>query len=243
MDLSMGLAAVVGLGAALIIMYAVLRKYTYPQVEEPFFSDPTLFILFTVGLVEGTLLFVLYTYLWPYYVMPGIGFVIAILFGAIAEMAKLITMNLKRFVGKSDSIFYGFGLGLGMGAALAFGTIYYWCNGISGMDAVSVILVVAIAMQFLLLNVGTGTMIGEGVARHRPMEFVFKAVLIDAVCQLLTVPFYMTSEAWVMYLSVAISMAVVVYVFYRTIYLNLPKVVDDVLQMYGKKRNDIPGLK
>ena len=52
MDMSMGIAGAIALGAALILMYVVLRKYTYPAVEQPFFSDPSLFILFTVGLIE-----------------------------------------------------------------------------------------------------------------------------------------------------------------------------------------------
>ena len=51
MDMSMGIAGAAALGAALVLMYVVLRKYTYPAVEQPFFSDPSLFILFTVGLI------------------------------------------------------------------------------------------------------------------------------------------------------------------------------------------------
>ena len=243
MDMSMGLAALVGLGAALVVMYVVLRKYTYPAVEEPFFSDPRLFMLFTVGLVEGTILFVVYTYLWEYYTIPGVGLLVAILFGAIMELAKLVTMNLKRFVGVSDSIFYGFGLGLGMGAAMAFGTIYYWCNGLDGVDVVSVAIIVVIAMQSLFLNTSTGTMMGEGIARRRPMEFLIKNILINAICQVLVVPFYMGNSELLMYLSVSVSAVAVGYVFYRTIYVKLPMVVDDVLKMNGKTRNDIPGLK
>ena len=63
MDTALAIAAVIGLGSALVVMYAVLRNYTYPKIEEPFFSDPTLFKLFTLGLFEGTLIFVLYTYI------------------------------------------------------------------------------------------------------------------------------------------------------------------------------------
>ena len=41
MDMSMGIAGAVALGGALALMYVVLRKYTYPAVEQPFFSDPS----------------------------------------------------------------------------------------------------------------------------------------------------------------------------------------------------------
>ena len=243
MEASMGLAGLIGLGAALIVMYVVLKRYTYPSVEEPFFSDPRLFMLFAVGLVEGTILFVLYTYLWTFYAIPGMGLLVAILFGAIVELAKLVTMNLKRFVGFSDSIFYGFGLGLGIGAAMAFGTIYYWCKGLDISDVASVVIIVVIAMQALFLNTSTGTMMGEGVARRRPMEFVLKNILINAICQVLVVPFYMGNNEWIMYIAVIASAIVVGYVFYKTIYVKLPMVVDDVLKMNGKTRNDIPGMK
>ena len=39
MDATMGIAGAVALGAALVLMYVVLRKYTYPAVEQPFFSE------------------------------------------------------------------------------------------------------------------------------------------------------------------------------------------------------------
>ena len=54
MDLQFGLAMVLGIGPALILMYVILRNYTYPRVEQPFFSDPAFFGLFMVGLVIGS---------------------------------------------------------------------------------------------------------------------------------------------------------------------------------------------
>ena len=53
MDLNFGLAALIGIAPAMILMYAVLRKYTYPAVEKPFFSDPYFFGLFVVGMIAG----------------------------------------------------------------------------------------------------------------------------------------------------------------------------------------------
>jgi len=75
------------------------------------------------------------------------------------------------------------------------------------------------------------------------MEFVLKNILINAICQVLVVPFYMGNNEWIMYIAVIASAIVVGYVFYKTIYVKLPMVVDDVLKMNGKTRNDIPGLK
>ena len=112
MDITMGLAGAIALGAALVVMYVVLRRYTYPAVEQPFFSDPSLFFLFTIGLIEGTILFVAYTYVFPWYTVSGLGLIVAILFGVVTELVKLVTLNLRRYSGKSDTVFYGFGLGV-----------------------------------------------------------------------------------------------------------------------------------
>ena len=200
MDTGLALAALIGLGSALVLMYAVLRNYTYPKIEEPFFSDPTLFKIFTVGLFEGTLLFVLYTYLWQLFTVVGLGFVVAILFGAIIEFAKLVTLNLKRFSGISDTIFYGFGLGLGLGAAMAFGMIYYWLKG--ELDVTSTIMVVMLALQYLLLGAANGVVVGEGVARRKPMEFTLQAVLYSAAFHLIIIPFYMETDViWIKYVA------------------------------------------
>lgn len=242
MDTGLALAALIGLGSALVLMYAVLRNYTYPKIEEPFFSDPTLFKIFTVGLFEGTLLFVLYTYLWQLFTVVGLGFVVAILFGAIIEFAKLVTLNLKRFSGISDTIFYGFGLGLGLGAAMAFGMIYYWLKG--ELDVTSTIMVVMLALQYLLLGAANGVVVGEGVARRKPMEFTLQAVLYSAAFHLIIIPFYMETDViWIKYVALIAASALAVFIFYRAIYRILPKVVDDVLKMNGKTRNDIYGLK
>ena len=242
MDTGLALAALIGLGSALVLMYAVLRNYTYPKIEKPFFSDPTLFKIFTVGLFEGTLLFVLYTYLWQLFTVVGLGFVVAILFGAIIEFAKLVTLNLKRFSGISDTIFYGFGLGLGLGAAMAFGMIYYWLKG--ELDVTSTIMVVMLALQYLLLGAANGVVVGEGVARRKPMEFTLQAVLYSAAFHLIIIPFYMETDViWIKYVALIAASALAVFIFYRAIYRRLPKVVDDVLKMNGKTRNDIYGLK
>ena len=242
MDTGLALAALIGLGSALVLMYAVLRNYTYPKIEEPFFSDPTLFKIFTVGLFEGTLLFVLYTYLWQLFTVVGLGFVVAILFGAIIEFAKLVTLNLKRFSGISDTIFYGFGLGLGLGAAMAFGMIYYWLKG--ELDVTSTIMVVMLALQYLLLGAANGVVVGEGVARRKPMEFTLQAVLYSAAFHLIIIPFYMETDViWIKYVALIAASALAVFIFYRAIYRRLPKVVDDVLKMNGKTRNDVYGLK
>lgn len=241
MDISMALAGVAALAPALLLMYFVLKKYTYPKVEEPFFSDPSLFMLFAVGLVEGTILFVAYTYLRDWW---G-SIIVAVLIGAIMEIVKLVSLNLKRYNGKSDSIFYGFGLGIGMGAAIAFGMSYYITSIITkdggAMDAASWIMIAVFILMYIFLNSATGTIIGEGIARYKPWEFFMQAVLVNVACQLLMIPTFtsLTSGTvgyYLSYLAMAASLGLAIFFFYRTVYKKLPLVVGDVLKSQGKKR-------
>lgn len=245
MDATMGIAGAFALGVALLLMYIVLRKYTYPAVEQPFFSDPSLFILFTVGLIEGTILLVAYTYVLPWYTIPGLGFVVAILFGAVTELVKLVTLNLRRYAGKSDTVFYGFGLGLGMGAAFGFGLIYYLTSR-SETDVASWIVVMVLALQSIFLHAGTGIRVGEGVARKRTTEFLMLALFVDIAYQLLMVPtftFNINDPIYIVsYITMVLALVLVAVNLYIMVWKKLPGIIDDILKGQGKKRNDIPGL-
>ena len=245
MDMTMGIAGAIALGAALVLMYVVLRKYTYPAVEQPFFSDPSLFILFTVGLIEGTILFVVYTHLFLWYTVAGLGLLVAILFGAVTELVKLVTLNLRRFSGKSDTVFYGFGLGLGLGAAMGFGLIYYLTSR-SEMDTASWMIVIVLALQNIFLHAGTGIRVGEGVARRRTMEFLMLALFVDVAFQVLMTPTFTFSPSegiYVLtYFTLAAALVLVVVNLYIMVWKKLPRIIDEILKSEGKKRNDIPGL-
>ena len=100
MEILMLAAAVMAFAPTLILMYAILRKYTYPAVEQPFFSDPTFFILFTIALVAGTILFAVYTWVW-------VSILYAILFAVVEILVIVVVFNLKRFRGKVGYRVYG----------------------------------------------------------------------------------------------------------------------------------------
>jgi hypothetical protein len=238
METNMIIAAVLGLGAALALMYIVLRKYTYPAVEQPFFSDPSFFGLFTVGLVAGTGIFVGYTFF-----NEGGGWgsiVIAILFALIFELAKLVVLNLKRYHGKSDTVFYGFGLGIGVGGAFVFGFIFYG-SSIEGLPAGSWMLFAVIAVQTVLIHSATGMTIGEGIARRRPFEFLLQALIISVAYQLLISQMFVNGQSEMMvYAFLILSFLLAFGYFYHIVYMKLPVVIREVLRMEGKSRKDIP---
>jgi len=235
MDFMMAAAAILGIGPALALMYLVLRKYTYPAVESPFFSDPTFFSLFVVGLVSGTLIFVGYTFFtWgSLFVAAG--------FALIFEFAKLVVLNLKRFHGKSDTIFYGYGVGLGLGCTMAFGFIFYISSqttkvfGDIGMG--SWIVLIVIGMTYILLQSAAGTTIGEGIARKRPWEFFFQALFVSLIVQLLLLPSYTSGTAGeiIGYISLTGALAVAALFFYRTHYIKLPAIIREILRNEARR--------
>lgn len=239
MDYTMVLALAMAAVPALVMFYYVLRGYTYPAVEDPFFKDSTVITLLVVGLIEGFLIAAFYTMFdWtnPLY---------GVAFAFIQTVAVLLVLNLRRFHGKSDTVFYGYALGLGQGAGMSYGMISLFINaadGIGGMDGLSwAVAVLFLVMQLCLMS-SIGANIGEGVARLRIGEFTMQAMLVNVAGMLLWT-FVSTLSAdnnilWV--LPAVLMLALGVYYFYRTVYKGLSGVVADVLRLEGRKRGDLP---
>jgi len=237
MDFMMAIAAILGLGPALVLMYLVLRKYTYPAVESPFFSDPRFFSLFVVGLISGTIIFVGYTFFndsWgSLFVAAG--------FALVFELVKLVVLNLKRFHGQSDTIFYGYGVGLGLGCTMAFGFIFYISSqttqffGEMGFE--SWVILIIIGISYILMQSSAGTTIGEGIARKKPWEFFFQALLISMVVQLLFVPTYTSGTAGepLGYITLVAALLVSALFFYRTHYIKLPAIIREILRNEARR--------
>jgi len=229
----MAIAAIFGLAPAVALMYFVLKNYTYPKVERPFFSDPTLFGLFAVGLVVGTVLFVVYSY------FDRASIITAVAFAMIFELIKMVILNMKRFQSKSDTVFYGYGLGLGMGATLAFGMVFYITRA-GDMDTASWIILAIISLTFVFLHSATGTTIGEGVTRNRTWEFFFQALLVDLMVQLIMLPVFAldveSSSYWLAYVALVGALLISIVYFYRMHFIKLPEIVRYVLRSEKKKK-------
>ncbi|MBR4503761.1 MAG: hypothetical protein IKP20_02130 [Candidatus Methanomethylophilaceae archaeon] len=240
MDLTLGLAMILGIGPALALMYLIVREYTFPRVEQPFFSDPTFFSLFIVGLVEGSVLFVL---------LRMFGFasniIYMLLFAAVEILAMFVVMNLRRFRGKSDSVFYGFGLGLGMSSGLATGICFTLASVVDHLDA-SAITMVVISVSLALMLGACGTNVGEGIARNYPTQFILQALLILAAFNIALTVVLQGGEigGQITYYACQVLLLLISgFYFYRMMRVKLPGVVKDVLKMEGKKRDDIPRMK
>lgn len=231
MDNAMVIAAILGFAPALFLMYLVLRKYTYPAVESPFFSDPRFFSLFVVGLVAGTLIFVGYTF---FYGSWG-SLIVAVGFAMVLELVKFVVMNLKRFHGNSDTIFYGYGLGLGIGCTMAFGMIYYISSQLP-MDAQTWAVYFMMGLALILSQSAAGTTIGEGVARRRVWEFFFQALVVGLAIQILIASMYILGMSSSLYfVPIVLALIIAAVFFYRVHYIKLPAIVKEILRNESKR--------
>jgi len=238
MQMVLGFASIIGIAPAMILMYLVLRKYTYPAVEKPFFSDPYFFGLFVVGMISGTILFAVYTYFW------GNAIISALLFGVLEVMVILVILNLRRFHGKSDTVFYGYGLGLGFGATMAVGMSYYLISVSSSageaLGALDYVILVILTISKTMLLSAAGLTVGEGVAKLRILEFTSQAVLVNMIYHIVMVPWFSNPGQWIGTLSLFLGLIIAIAYFYKTAFSDLPNVVRAVLRQEGSKRGDVP---
>lgn len=241
MDLVFGLAMLLGIGPALILMYLGVRNYTYPKVEQPFFSDPRFFMLLVVGMIAGAILF---------FVMRMMGMasnvVYMVIFAIIEALVMVVVMNLRRFRGHSDSVFYGYALGLGISCGLSTGIVFTVVSVLQANDLqidASFIVIVIMAVSMALMYGACGTTVGEGIARHRVMEFALQAAIPLIVYNILLYVLMGMGETGgvvVYYVCAVVALVFSAAVYYRTMFIRLPQIVREVLKMEGKKRDDIP---
>jgi hypothetical protein len=175
-------AAAIGFAPPIVLMLWTLQRYTYPTVEKPYFSDPTLFGMFAIGIVVGVALYVVSLLISPAYALGGF---------FLEEVVKLMIINMPRFQRRADTPFYAFGLSAGIASALAFGLVNRALVGV-GFDPVAVVIMVVYSIMIALLQISTGTTIGMGVARGHPWPFFGQAVVVHLAVVLLLAPFSTT---------------------------------------------------
>lgn len=246
MDWTFGIALLVGFAPMFLLMDRVMKNYTYPRVETPFFKDSTFFIMMTVGIFEGVFIYFAISML--HLLGSPISILYMVVVALIELMAMVVVMNLKRFRGKSDSIFYGYGLGLGMAGGLASGFAYSICmlgesveGGIVDIPAVA-IYIICLSVGLTLILGSCGTNVGEGIARHLPMQFMLQGAIPLAAFNMLLAVLW-TSEGFMMYVLLIAMVLLGAFYFHKCLFRNLPAIIREVLKMNGQKRDDIPESK
>ncbi len=237
MDYAMYIAGGVVFVPALLMMYYILRKYTYPAVEDPFFKDSTLFTLFAVGLIEGFVISAFYTK------MDMSNILIGVLFAVIQVLLILVVLNLKRFHRKSDSVFYGFSLGMGQGVGMAFGisaTLLSVFEEFGDVDMYTWAIIAVITAMELMLMCSVGATVGEGVARLALGEFTLQGMMVCTLSMIFWTFAVMGVDDWYWIPMSLLALSVSAYYFYKKIHLGLSSIVSEVLRIEGNKRKDIP---
>lgn len=222
---------------ALIMMYYILKGYTYPAVEDPFFKDSTLFTLFAVGLIEGFFISAFYVRLDFSNVLIGVAFAV------IQVLLILVVLNLKRFHKKSDTIFYGFSLGMGQGVGMAFGmtaSLLSVFKDFGDVDVYTVAIIAVFIAQELLLMCSVGATVGEGVARLRIGEFSLQGAMVCVLAMIFWTFAVMGVDSWYWIPMSILSLAVSAYYFYKKIHIGLSSIVAEILKNEGRRRKDIP---
>jgi hypothetical protein len=231
MDNTMALAAVIGIGPALALMYYVFRDFTFPRIQEPFFEDKRLFGLFAAGLVIGVIIFSAYTW------FPWTSVFVAISFALIHELVKLVILNYRKFQRRLDSAFYGSSLGLGMGSTLGFGMVFYLLSQIDGPNWTDWAILLTLALQQVFLQSSTGLTIGEGVVRGYPWEFFAQAVLVNVTFQALMIPLYVGLFPWA-YITMGAAFVLVVVYFVYVHRKRLPRLVRQAIKEYNLSQKE-----
>ncbi len=190
MNYDMFIAGAIGFAPAILLMFYTLKNYTYPAVERPFFDDRKVFFMFTVGIMFGVVLASL-----NYLFVSGDAIsliVFALLFALLEEMAKFVILNMRRFLQKLDTTFYGVTLGLGMGSTTGFGAAFFALTALKGQAGVlDYVFLILLATQLVLLHGATTTTIAIGSARGNPWPFLIQAIMIHLAVNLLMVPYYL----------------------------------------------------
>lgn len=239
MDTVMGVAMLVGIAPALALMFLGTRDYTYPRTERPFFSDASFFMLFVAGMIEGSVLF----FVLRIFNAPS-SILLMVLFAVVQTMLLVVSMNLKRYRGKSDSVFYGFALGLGNACGLSAGFCYLIYGSLSdagtGMDA-SFLSLIVISVSMALILGSCGTTVGEGIARHRVMEFGLQALLPAVAYYMLFSASISHGDGIWFYAFLFLMLVLSGLNYYYVMNRRLPQIVREVIRMEGRKRQDASG--
>ena len=239
MEMTMYIAAAAVFVPALVMFYYILKDYTYPKVENPFFEDSKVFTLFAVGLIEG--FFISWAYV-NFFDKSNI--FIGAIFALIQVLALLVVLNLRRFHGKSDTVFYGLSLGIGQGVGVAFGMAVFLLSIAfltDDVDIPTIVMTATVIAQELLISSSVGATVGEGVARLRLTESTSKAAVFSVICMILwTFVFILDPASYLWIIPMIGMLAVSAYYFYDVVHVRLSTVVADILKSNGIVRNDLP---
>ncbi len=234
MNIIMLIGSFIGFAPALFLIWFSLRKYSYPYVEGSLFEDRRVFFMLAVGMVLGSLLFVLELSLYPmfisdtgfYFVMFIIIFVLA--FPLLEDMAKFIILNFKGYRGRFDSTFYGVSLGAGYSATSIIGRIVIESNqAVGDITIINWLGLFFLSVATCLIHVSVGATIGSATGQNMGMRGIPLAVIPHIIFNLLMFPWFASDQIWY---SLIIILPVAAYIYWGVYSKTIPECLPQDIQ-------------
>jgi hypothetical protein len=230
-------------GAAVLLMFLTLRDYTYPRVEKPFFDDRRLFMLFTLGIILGTVFFFVDQ------AVSSVSIVTVILIATgvpiLHGLIKLSILNWPKLQRKVDTAFYGLALGLGISTTYAFSRMYAVVHdpsgmGLGGLDGLTALLIVMMGLQIVLIQGSTTGLIAIGCARGQPWSYFAYSMMYALGYSFLLYGSAVAAEYAGDLAAVGVILAawlVCIYSYWHVYVIDYPNLIDDAKRgMRGAKK-------
>ena len=230
-------------GAAVLLMFLTLRDYTYPRVEKPFFDDRRLFMLFTLGIILGTVFFFVDQ------AVSSVSIVTVILIATgvpiLQGLIKLSILNWPKLQRKVDTAFYGLALGLGISTTYAFSRMYAVVHdpsgmGLGGLDGLTALLIVMMGLQIVLIQGSTTGLIAIGCARGQPWSYFAYSMMYALGYSFLLYGSAVAAEYAGDLAAVGVILAawlVCIYSYWHVYVIDYPNLIDDAKRgMRGAKK-------
>lgn len=237
------LLAAASFGPAMIIMYFILRDYTYPRVEKPFFDDRKVFALLTLGIVIGMVFFFVDTAMRAAMAIETV-LLIAVAVPLLQNLIKFAVLNWPRFQRKVDTAFYGLAFGSGIASTYAFAQMEYAIHlpelfGLDVLDALGLSIVVMLGMQTVFIQGSTSGMIGVGCARGEQWAYFANSTMYALAYSFLIYGSAFAAEYLgevANFAMLLIAWIVCVFAFLRLYRVDYPKLIADAKRGLKKKR-------
>jgi len=238
------IASIIGFAPAIFLIWFSLRKYSFPYVEGSLFEDRRVFFMLAIGMVAGSLVFVLELTLYPIFLFDGgIDFVMFMLiyvlaFPLVEDLAKFIILNFKGYRGRFDSTFYGVSLGAGYSATAIIGYIVIDLGQANGaIQPITWLGLMFFSICVCLIQVSVGATIGSATGQNLGMRGIPFAVIPHIIFNLLMFPWFLYDQIWYS-LIIAIPVAAYIYwgVYTHTIPECLPQEVQKEVRRDTRRR-------
>lgn len=228
------LGSIIGFAPALFLIWFSLRKYSYPFVEGSLFEDRRVFFMLAVGMVVGSLIFVLELSLFPiFYFDEGIDLIMFILiyvlgFVFLEDLAKFIILNFKGYRGRFDSMFYGVSLGAGYSATAIIGYINIDLSQASGGgDIITWLGLMFFSAATCMIHVSVGASIGAATGKNMGLHGIPTSILPHIIFNLLMLPWFIYSQIWY---SLVIALPVAAFIFWGVYSQTIPESLPPEIQ-------------